>query len=246
MTPTTTRLRTFQLALVASAALGLGACSKTDSDVTPPTAMASSPSSVAAVPEPAPVPAPVAPAPAPVVAAAAPAPVVVARNDSAYEQGRRDQRHQDAARRERAERPLPPRADRDADVAPAREVDQQRWRHERQVAAAACHECGVVESITAVKVQGQNNGVGAVAGGVGGALVGNQIAGRNNRALGGVVGAVGGGLLGNAIEKHQRTTTAYDVKVRMSDGSLRTVRESTSPAIGEKVRVEADGLHDRS
>ena len=237
MTPTTTRLRTFQLALVASAALGLGACSKTDSDVTPPTAMASSPGSVAAVPEPA-------PAPAPVVTAAAPAPVVVARNDSAYEQGRRDQQRQDAARRERAE--LPPRADRDADVAPAREVDQQRWRHERQVAAAACHDCGVVESITAVKVQGQTNGVGAVAGGVGGALVGNQIAGRNNRALGGVVGAVGGGLLGNAIEKHQRTTTAYDVKVRMSDGSLRTVRESTSPAIGEKVRVEADGLHDRS
>lgn len=242
MTPTTTRLRTFQLSLLACAALGLGACSKTDSDVAPPTAMASSPSSVAAVPEPAPV----ATAPAPVVTAAAPAPVVVARNDSAYEQGRRDQQRQDAARRARAERPLPPRADRDADVAPAREVDQQRWRHEQQVAAAACHECGVVESIAAVKVQGQTNGVGAVAGGVGGALVGNQIAGRNNRALGGVVGAVGGGLLGNAIEKHQRTTTVYDVKVRMSDGSLRTVRESTSPAIGEKVRVEADGLHDRS
>ncbi len=231
-----TRLRTFQLALVASTALALGACSKTDSDVTPPTAMASSPGSVAAVP---------APVPAPVVTAAAPAPVVVAQNNSAYEQGRRDQQRQDAARRTRAERPLPPRADRDADVAPSPR-DGQRWRHEQQVAAADCHDCGVVESITAVKVQGQTNGVGAVAGGVGGALVGNQIAGHNNRALGGVIGAVGGGLLGNAIEKHQRTTTAYDVTVRMSDGSLRTVRESTSPAVGEKVRIEADGLHDRS
>ena len=59
-------------------------------------------------------------------------------------------------------------------------------------------------------------------------------------------GAVGGGLIGNAIEKHKRETTVYDVNVRMEDGSLRTVRESTSPAIGEKVRVEADGLHDRS
>jgi outer membrane lipoprotein SlyB len=85
-----------------------------------------------------------------------------------------------------------------------------------------------------------------VAGGVGGAVVGNRIAGNNNRALGGVIGAVGGGLLGNAIEKHQRTSTAYDVTVRMNDGSLRTVRESTSPAVGEKVRVEADGLHERS
>ena len=114
------------------------------------------------------------------------------------------------------------------------------------MAAAVCRECGVVESITAVKVQGQTNGVGAVAGGVGGALVGNRIAGSHDRTLGGVVGAVGGGLLGNAIEKHERTTTVFDVNVRMDDGTLRTVRESTSPAVGEKVRVEADGLHDRS
>jgi outer membrane lipoprotein SlyB len=97
----------------------------------------------------------------------------------------------------------------------------------------------------AVEVQGRNNGVGAVAGGVGGALVGSQIAGGHNRTLGGVVGAVGGGLLGNAIEKHQRKATAYDVTVRMDDGSHRTVRESTAPAVGEKVRVDADGLHDR-
>jgi len=76
--------------------------------------------------------------------------------------------------------------------------------------------------------------------------VGNRIAGNHNRALGGVLGAVGGGLIGNAIEKHERTNVVYDVNVRMSDGSLRTVRESTSPALGEKVRVEADGLHDRS
>jgi len=67
-----------------------------------------------------------------------------------------------------------------------------------------------------------------------------------NRTLGGVVGAVGGGLLGNAIEKHERTTTVYDVRVRMEDGTLRTVRESTAPAVGEKVRVESDGLHERT
>ncbi len=31
----------------------------------------------------------------------------------------------------------------------------------------------------------------------------------------------------------------------LDDGSLRTVRESTSAAVGEKVRVDSDGLHDR-
>ena len=233
MRNTTPRLRTFQLALVASAAIGLSACSKNDPNATPPVADTSAPAQVAAAPVPAPNPAPV---------AATPAPVVVAQNNNAYEQGRRDQQRQDV-RHDRDDRTLhepPPRADRDADV------DQQRWRHDQQVAAAACRECGVVESIAAVKVQGQTNGVGAVAGGVGGALVGNRIAGSHDRTLGGVVGAVGGGLLGNAIEKHERTTTVFDVNVRMDDGTLRTVRESTSPAVGEKVRVEADGLHART
>jgi outer membrane lipoprotein SlyB len=235
MSNTTARLRALHLALVASAAIGLNACSRNEGDVAPPSAAASLPSQVAIAPVPAPTPAP-APAPA---ATPAPAPVVVAQNNSAYDQGRRDQQRQDARRaeRERAaeQRELPPRADRDTDV-----------RRDQRVAAAVCHDCGVVEAITPVKVQGQTNGVGALAGGATGALVGNRIAGGNNRTLGGVVGAVGGGLIGNAIEKHHRETTVYDVNVRMEDGSLRTVRESTSPAIGEKVRVEADGLHDRS
>jgi len=228
MNSNTSRLRNFQLALVASAAVALGACSKNDADVAPPTAGASAPANESV--------ATTAPAPAPVAAPVAPAPVVVAQNGTrSYEQGRRDQSRRDA---ERA-RELPPRADRDADV------DPQRWRDQKQVAAAACANCGVVEAVNAVEVQGQNNGVGAVAGGVGGALVGSQIAGGHNRTLGGVVGAVGGGLLGNAIEKHERKATMYDVTVRMEDGSHRTVRESTAPAVGEKVRVEADGLHDR-
>ena len=230
MHTTTTRLRAFQLAIIASAAVGLGACSKNDADVTPATAAVSAPEQVAVAPVPAPTPAPV---------AATPAPVVVAQNNDGYAQGRRDQERQDI-HREQVLREPPPRADRDTDV-----VDQQRPRHEQQVAAATCRECGVVEAINAVKVQGKTNGVGAVAGGVGGALVGNQIAGGRNRTLGGVAGAIGGGLLGNAIEKHERTTTVFDVNVRMDDGSLRTVRESTAPAVGEKVRVESDGLHDR-
>jgi outer membrane lipoprotein SlyB len=236
----TPRNRLCQIALAATAALALAGCSKTSTDAAPPVAETPAPVVAAA-------PAPVAtPAPAPVVAPA-PAPVVVAQdNTRSYEQGRRDQQRQEAARRERAERALPPRADRDVDRAPpAHETDKQRWQREHQVAAAACPNCGVVESIAVVTVQGQNNGVGAVAGGVGGALVGNKIAGRDNHALGGIVGAVGGALAGNAIEKHQRKSTAYDVNVRMNDGTLRTVRESTSPAVGEKVRVEADGLHDR-
>ncbi|MBC7663385.1 MAG: glycine zipper 2TM domain-containing protein [Caulobacter sp.] len=114
----------------------------------------------------------------------------------------------------------------------------------QQVAAIpACTNCGVIDSYTAVQVQGQNNGVGAVAGGLGGALIGSKIGGRGNHTLGGVIGAVGGGLLGNAVESHERAATVYDVHVRMNDGSIRTVRQSTIPAVGTHVRVDGNTLH---
>ena len=114
----------------------------------------------------------------------------------------------------------------------------------QQVAAAepVCATCGVIDGYSAVQVKGQNNGVGAVAGGVGGALLGSKIAGRSNHTLGGVIGAVGGGLLGNAIESHERLTTVYDVRVRMADGTVRTVRQATIPNVGAHVNVEGNTL----
>ena len=131
--------------------------------------------------------------------------------------------------------------------APVHHQAQAQTAHDaepQQVAAApVCATCGVIDSYSAVKVQGQNNGVGAVAGGLGGALVGSKIAGRGNHTLGGVVGAIGGGLLGNAIESHERTTTAYDVRVRMADGSIRTVRQATVPTVGQRVNVDGHTLH---
>jgi len=120
--------------------------------------------------------------------------------------------------------------------------------NERHAAAPAptCTSCGIVESYSAVQVQGQNNGVGAVLGGVGGALAGSKIAGRGNRTLGGAIGAVGGGLLGNAIESHERQATAYDVQVRMTDSSIRTVRQATVPNVGARVSVDGGSLREFS
>ena len=133
----------------------------------------------------------------------------------------------------------------------ARPVHHTPVRHEtgrdeapQQVAAApVCNSCGVIDGYSAVQVKGQNNGVGAVAGGLGGALVGSKIGGRGNHTLGGVIGAVGGGLLGNAVESHERMSTAYDVRVRMADGSIRTIRQSTVPNVGARVNVEGNTLH---
>jgi outer membrane lipoprotein SlyB len=113
---------------------------------------------------------------------------------------------------------------------------------QRVASVAVCATCGVIDSYSAVQVHGANNGVGAVAGGLGGALLGSKIAGRNDHTIGGVIGAVGGGLLGNAIESHERVATVYDVRVRMADGTIRTVRQSTVPNVGARVSVDGNTL----
>lgn len=105
-------------------------------------------------------------------------------------------------------------------------------------AAAACAHCGVVESVQAVTVKGKGSGVGAVAGGAVGAVVGNQFGHGNGRAAMTVLGAVGGGLAGNEIEKRSKAETYYDVRVRMDDGTVRTIRQKSAPAKGSRVTVD--------
>ncbi len=105
-------------------------------------------------------------------------------------------------------------------------------------AAATCTSCGVIESVTPFEKKGEGTGIGAVAGGVIGGVVGNQVGGGNGKKAMTVLGAVGGGMAGHEIEKRQRSTTLYAVKVRMQDGSLRSVTQSTAPTVGQKVTVE--------
>jgi outer membrane lipoprotein SlyB len=113
------------------------------------------------------------------------------------------------------------------------------------VAAAVCNTCGVVEAVTPFEKKGEGTGIGAVAGGVIGGVVGNQVGGGNGRKAMTVLGAVGGGMAGHEIEKRQRATTLYAVKVRMEDGSLRSVTQSTAPTVGQKVTLDGTQIKAR-
>ena len=105
--------------------------------------------------------------------------------------------------------------------------------------AAACHSCGIVESVRVVEVKGQGSGVGAVAGGIAGALLGNGIGQGNGRTAMTLLGAGGGAYVGNEIEKNTHKSASYRIKVRMADGSLRTLyqREQPSVADGDHVKI---------
>ncbi len=112
--------------------------------------------------------------------------------------------------------------------------------------AAACATCGVIESVTPFQQKGEGTGIGAVAGGVLGGVVGNQVGGGNGKKAMTVLGAIGGGVAGHEVEKRQRATTLYAVKVRMQDGSLRSLTQQAAPTVGQKVTVDGSQIKVRA
>lgn len=113
--------------------------------------------------------------------------------------------------------------------------------------ANICASCGRIESIQAVQHQAKPSGLGIAAGAVLGGVLGNQVGNGNGRTLATIAGAVGGGYAGNEVEKRTHTTTTYQVRVRMEDGSVRTIPYSTQPGWneGDRVRVVNGALEAR-
>ncbi len=111
-------------------------------------------------------------------------------------------------------------------------------------AAPVCAVCGSIESVTPVERSSKapGPGVGAVAGGVLGAVLGNQVGHGGGRTAATILGAVGGGFAGNAIEGNMRKETVYQVGVRMEDGSHRMLEVARAPSVGSRVTVEGATL----
>ena len=114
-----------------------------------------------------------------------------------------------------------------------------------------CANCGTVQTVTAVQKQGRVNGVavgsttiglGTVAGGVLGGLLGHQVGGGNGKTAMTVLGAAGGAYAGNTVEKNMKKYTVYAVRVRMDDGSLRNMEVPSAISVGSKVIVSGKNL----
>jgi outer membrane lipoprotein SlyB len=107
---------------------------------------------------------------------------------------------------------------------------------------AVCGNCGTIESVTPVTRKGPGGPVGVIAGGVIGGVLGHQVGGGTGKDLATVLGAVGGAVAGNAVEKNMKKETVYSVRVRMEDGSVRTLEQANAPATGAKVTVDGSSL----
>lgn len=113
-----------------------------------------------------------------------------------------------------------------------------------QTAATACDACGEIVSIRHVETAGQGSGVGAVVGGVAGALLGNQMGAGNGRVAMTLLGGAGGAYAGNTVEKNMHKHSAYQIRVRMDDGKLRTITQHETPDFrtGDRVRIKQGAL----
>ena len=106
--------------------------------------------------------------------------------------------------------------------------------------AAQPGKVGTIQSVREVKDPGKHTALGPIAGGVAGAVLGDQIGGKGNtRKVVTVLGAVGGAYAGREIEKQARATKHWEIDVRRDDGAQETVRSEVAPAFsaGERVRV---------
>ena len=106
-----------------------------------------------------------------------------------------------------------------------------------------CADCGTVNSVTARQIAGKPNITGAVIGAIIGGVAGNQFgAGRGNTAAT-AGGAVIGGVVGSQVAKTD-SSTAYDLVIRMDNGTTQTLTVAATGDLrpGSRVRVSGDHI----
>ncbi|MEY3218933.1 MAG: hypothetical protein RIT27_290 [Pseudomonadota bacterium] len=100
-------------------------------------------------------------------------------------------------------------------------------------------ETGTVERVRAVLVSGTDSGVGTVGGGAIGGIAGGAIGGGRGSDLAAVAGIIGGLLLGNALENQTTQQQGLELTVKLDNGQTALVVQSADPPfqIGDRVRV---------
>jgi len=110
--------------------------------------------------------------------------------------------------------------------------------------APACPECGVVVAVSETERAGEGTALGMIAGGVGGAILGNQVGGGFGKDLATIAGAAGGAYAGKKIEEKARAYKVWTVRVRYGDASERAFEYKESPGlrVGDEVKNSGTGI----
>ena len=108
--------------------------------------------------------------------------------------------------------------------------------------SAACGICGIVESISLTRIDGDASGMGVVAGGFVGSVA--VIPRARQSAQLSLIGKDGVFYGTAASDGAVQSPTVYVVQVRMADGTARTITQAEQPRydVGEPVKVVSGAL----
>src|SRR5688572_5882940 len=98
---------------------------------------------------------------------------------------------------------------------------------------------GTVQGVREVTQKGEHTLMGPAAGGIAGAVLGNQFGNGNGKKIMTVLGAAGGALAGREIEKQARGKKQWEIDVRLDSGAQQAVLSDVEPGFraGDRVRV---------
>ena len=104
--------------------------------------------------------------------------------------------------------------------------------------SANCIDCGRVTSVVVGEKKGEGGAVGLIAGGVAGALLGNQVGSGGGRKLATVAGAAGGAYAGKKVEEHARSSKQWTVNVEYEDGKRDSYTFAEDPGMSKGDQVK--------
>ncbi|MFZ6771877.1 glycine zipper 2TM domain-containing protein [Undibacterium sp. SXout7W] len=94
-----------------------------------------------------------------------------------------------------------------------------------------CADCGKVIAVDVSDKEGDGSALGVIAGGVAGALLGNQVGGGTGRDLATIAGAAGGAFAGHKIEQRVKSSKVWTVTVQYDNGSKNSFQFDHEPGL---------------
>lgn len=108
-----------------------------------------------------------------------------------------------------------------------------------QARSAQTVQLGVVEFVKEVQVEGNQSGLGGVAGGVAGGVLGSTVGGGKGSTLAALGGAAIGAIAGNKVEEKKTQYMGLEITVKLDSGKVLAVVQEADVqfAVGDRVRV---------
>ncbi|MCU6432838.1 glycine zipper 2TM domain-containing protein [Undibacterium sp. Jales W-56] len=105
----------------------------------------------------------------------------------------------------------------------------------------SCVGCGKVIAVNVNDKEGEGSALGVIAGGVAGAILGNQVGNGSGRDLATIAGAAGGAYAGRKIEQKAKSSKVWEVTVQYDNGEKNTFSFDHDPGLNNGDRVKNSG-----